>query len=208
MWADRCLPSACRNRPTQRPLHFLQAAVVLEQGVLGNNEQNATRTCKACTFLNKGDPDPIYSRAPRVLAKLLRFAMRAWEQEAWSTSGTAVVGDDSVGAPPLAGVAGVRSLSIRNVEHWHYDVGGCLDNDAHYDGGSIVTIVCALDPVHTGGVFRTLESDGSQLEHKLQPGDAVCFVSHKLHNVTPVLTGVRHSLVMELWEGGKALAGR
>ena len=52
-------------------------------------------------------------------------------------------------------MAGVQSLSIRNVEHWRYEVGGHLDNDTHFDGGSIVTIVCALNGGYGGGVFRT-----------------------------------------------------
>ena len=201
----------------------IQEDIVRSQGVLGNNRQNGdwNRRCKSCTFLNKGEhpeePDPIYSRAPRVLAKMLRFAMRAWEQERWSTRGAgrggeegaaAAAGETGGGSPPLAGVAGVRSLSIRNVEHWHYDVGGHLDNDTHHDGGSIVTIVCALDGGYDGGVFRTFEEDGTHLEHPMEAGDCVCFVSHKYHNVTRVTRGFRHSMVIELWEGKTSLHGR
>ena len=116
-------------------------------------------------------------------------------------------GEDG-GSPPLAGVGGVRSLSIRNVEHWHYDVGGHLDNDTHHDGGSIVTIVCALDGDYDGGVFRTFEEDGTHLEHPMEAGDCVCFVSHKYHNVTPVKAGRRRVMVIELWQGGSEHTGR
>ena len=38
-------------------------------------------------------------------------------------------------------------------------------------------------------------------------GDAVVFVSHKQHNVEPVTNGVRHVLVVELWEGAERGCG-
>jgi hypothetical protein len=40
---------------------------------------------------------------------------------------------------------GVAGLRIRIVEHWEYTVGGHLQDDLHYDGGSVLTIVTALN---------------------------------------------------------------
>ena len=37
--------------------------------------------------------------------------------------------------------------------------------------------------------------------HELGCGDAVIFHSERVHNVSAVMGGVRHSLVIELWEG-------
>jgi len=76
---------------------------------------------------------------------------------------------------------------------------------------SVLTLVVALNDPTTdfdGGVFRTHEADGTQREHRLAPGDCLCLVSHKYHNVTPVTRGTRRSLVVELWEGGSRLHGR
>ena len=45
--------------------------------------------------------------------------------------------------------------------------------------------------------------------HQMETGDAVCFVmSHKYHNVTPITSGVRHSMVIELYVGGQDGAAR
>ena len=37
------------------------------------------------------------------------------------------------------------------------------------------------------------------MPHSLQAGDALLIDSEKMHNVSPVTRGVRHSLVVELW---------
>jgi predicted 2-oxoglutarate/Fe(II)-dependent dioxygenase YbiX len=42
------------------------------------------------------------------------------------------------------------------------------------------------------------------LDHPMEVGDAVCFVSHKFHNVLPVTRGTRRSMVIELWQGGNS----
>ena len=76
--------------------------------------------------------------------------------------------------------------------HWSAPpVGGGLTDLLHYDNDSILTLVVLLnhEDDYDGGVFRTNESDGRQLEHPLRQGDAVCFVSHKYHNVTPLTRG-------------------
>ena len=42
---------------------------------------------------------------------------------------------------------------------------------------------------------------GEPVMHELGCGDAVIFHSERVHNVSAVMGGVRHSLVIELWEG-------
>eukprot|EP00928_Gymnodinium_smaydae_P098138 TRINITY_DN9052_c0_g1_i2.p1 TRINITY_DN9052_c0_g1~~TRINITY_DN9052_c0_g1_i2.p1 ORF type:complete len:416 (+),score=69.87 TRINITY_DN9052_c0_g1_i2:122-1369(+) len=91
---------------------------------------------------------------------------------------------------------------VRVAEFWEYEVGGGLVEDYHFDGGSVITIVCLANSASdfTGGAFRTFECDGTHLEHKLDCGDVLCLLSHKYHNVAPVLSGQRHTLVLELWQ--------
>ena len=38
------------------------------------------------------------------------------------------------------------------------------------------------------------------MAHPLERGDGVLFSSERIHNVSAVMGGVRHALVMELWE--------
>lgn len=202
-----------------------------------NNPQNAqhAQAQKTCTFLQpSGDlDDPFSELAPEVLRKLLNFADAAWREEGWSRSGGALA---ALAAPPapmcdMFCEGGVVSLQVRIIEHWEYSVGGHLSDPKHYDGGSILTIVVALNSGFDGGLFTTNEliqlsaeqveaptagssSGGAkeaaggngrgegeyQLEHPLSVGDGVVFVSHKYHSIQPVLSGVRRSLVIELWD--------
>ena len=73
-------------------------------------------------------------------AKLLALAARAWQGFAASEPGLAA------GIP-----CGVLGLGVRVVERWRYDVGGCLDDDWHYDNGSVLTVVCQLSAGFKGG---------------------------------------------------------
>ena len=45
------------------------------------------------------------------------------------------------------------------------------------------------------------ESDDTLHPHHFGKGDALVFLSHKAHCVRPVTSGLRQTLVMELWEG-------
>ena len=150
-----------------------------------------------------------------VLAKLLTFASRAWDEFVECDRRDAK-SDASAGR--LAGVtdltdltglatrlpAGVRGLHIRVVERWRYEVGGGLDDDLHYDNGSTLTLVCPLNHDFEGGEFRTFEPNDEHLTHSAGRGDVFCFLSHKYHNVTRVRAGTRYSMVMELWQRGAA----
>ena len=174
-----------------------------KEGCFHNNPQNSTHKCKTATFMNNPPDYLVRNEAPQVIGKMLRFAMAAWEQGNWS-------GTPEQPGPLYAIRGGVPSLSIRVVEHWKYDVNGGLEDPLHYDVDSVLTVVVLLvDPQEfDGGVFRTNETDGTHLEHSLAQGDAICFVSHKFHNITPLTRGVRKSLVMELWQGGIGHSGR
>mmetsp|Transcript_42481 Transcript_42481/g.98436 ORF Transcript_42481/g.98436 Transcript_42481/m.98436 type:complete len:132 (+) Transcript_42481:219-614(+) len=52
-----------------------------------------------------------------------------------------------------------------------------------------------------GGDFQTPEDDGTLRRHFFGRGDAVAFVSHKQHCVSPVVKGCRQVLVIEFWHG-------
>lgn len=149
---------------------------------------------KRRTFLSGGGAAAggLQGCAPAVAARLVQAAARAHELGGWSEQ----VGD-------ALGDVDMHRLRIRVAEFWEYEPGGGLVDDYHYDTGSIVTIVCLAgkETDFTGGVFRTFEADGTHAEHILECGDALCLLSHKYHNVTPVITGHRHTLVLELWQG-------
>ena len=73
----------------------------------------------------------------------------------------------------------------------------------HYDAGSLITLDLMLSApsAFSGGAFGTLEADGTIATPTFEQGDAICFVSHKYHCVTPVRAGTREVLVIELWRG-------
>jgi predicted 2-oxoglutarate/Fe(II)-dependent dioxygenase YbiX len=83
-----------------------------------------------------------------------------------------------------------------------------LDPD-HIDAGSTLTLSALLSDPSTldGGQFLTF-SAGAPVAHELECGDAVVFYSERIHNVSAVMSGVRHSLVIELWEGADNVADR
>lgn len=166
------------------------------QSSLSNNPQNATHHHKVATFMNNPPEYPLRAQAPHVVGKMVRFAMQAWKQANWS--------GDAVEPGPLYEVqGGVPALSVRVIEHWEYSVGGGLVDAEHYDVDSILTIVVLLSKAdeYAGGLFRTNEVGERHMIHEMNQGDAICFLSHKYHNITPLTWGCRKSLVMELWQG-------
>ena len=52
-----------------------------------------------------------------------------------------------------------------------------------------------------GMVPMVRQPDGSLLQHTFERGDALVFLSHKYHSVSPVTAGTRQVLVSELWQG-------
>ena len=179
----------------------LRREVVGAEQPLVNNPQNAGHRDKVCIFLNN-PPQHAAMAGPgsrAVIAKLLCFAESAWKQEDWNSSVDC--------SSPLHGLT-LDTLSIRVVEHWTYSPGGGLTDPLHYDVDSVLTIVALLQDGFEGGAFRSNELGDVMLEHSMAQGDAICFISHKFHNITPVTSGVRKSLVVELWQGGVGHAGR
>ena len=103
---------------------------------------------------------------------------------------------------PETGVA-TSELSIRCVEFHTYTAGGGLMSLGHRDRGSILTLSVLLSSpaACVGGEFITWTRDGTEkVQHGLQRGDGILFHSEKTHNVEMVTSGVRHSLVIELWK--------
>ena len=85
--------------------------------------------------------------------------------------------------------------------------GGHLGDIHHHDEGSIITLDIMLTPSSSfeGGRLSTLEALGAEQqalqEHTFEQGDALLFVSHKYHCVSPVTRGLRQVLVSEYWWG-------
>lgn len=94
-------------------------------------------------------------------------------------------------------------LGVRTCEFHLYRVGGGLLDPDHADLGSTLTMSVLLsDPdAAEGGVFTTFDRKGVRVEHKLGRGDAIVFDSERPHNVSAVRSGVRESLVIEVWQG-------
>jgi hypothetical protein len=175
--------------------------VQTRESSMENNYQNEGHHNKVCTFLS--NPPHNSFQKTNLLDKILDFAQRAWDKGDYS-------GNEQKPGPLHALKGGVNSLNLRLVEHWEYSPGGGLVDPEHYDNNSVLTLVCLLSDSSTfeGGTFRTNESNGNMKEYAMNRGDAICFVSHKLHNVVPLVSGKRRSMVIELWEGGEGHQGR
>mmetsp|Transcript_83732 Transcript_83732/g.249912 ORF Transcript_83732/g.249912 Transcript_83732/m.249912 type:complete len:468 (+) Transcript_83732:92-1495(+) len=96
-----------------------------------------------------------------------------------------------------------RSVYVRSFEHHSYEPGGSVADPEHRDDGSLLTISVLLGRSDDceGGILQTWDGEAWQ-SHSVQAGDGVIFVSEKRHNVTPIVSGTRQSVIMELWEGG------
>lgn len=104
----------------------------------------------------------------------------------------------------LAKYKNAQELNFRTVEFHEYGQKGCLSAAEHYDAGSLITMDIMLASSgfdFTGGEFFTLEADGSESVPTFELGDALFFVSHKPHNVRPVIKGRRSVMVVEMWHG-------
>ena len=95
------------------------------------------------------------------------------------------------------------SLSIRCMELHTYTAGGGLLSPGHRDRGSVLSMAILLsDPDECkGGDFLTWADRQVPVRHPMRRGDAILFHSEKTHNVATVTSGVRISLVVELWTG-------
>jgi hypothetical protein len=105
------------------------------------------------------------------------------------------------------------SLNVRCIELHTYTPGGGLTDLGHNDQGSELTFSVALSPPGDGGRFTTTawsaeRQCGVVSEHELAVGDAIVFASTMVHNVTVLKSGVRNSLVVELWKGATNVRDR
>ncbi|KAL1495966.1 hypothetical protein AB1Y20_014607 [Prymnesium parvum] len=98
-----------------------------------------------------------------------------------------------------------RPVSVRSVELHTYRPGGSVADPQHRDSGSLLTLSVLLSEPssYTGAKFTYISVGSSEevVEPQLSCGDGVLFVSEKRHNVSTLETGVRHSFIIELWEG-------
>lgn len=103
-----------------------------------------------------------------------------------------------------------KRLKPRCIEHHIVLPGGSLADPHHIDEGSLITLDVMLSRPCTdfdGGEFCTLEGVGNNFEkHSFGQGDAIIFVSHKMHCIRHVHSGKREVLVVELWEGAQGCA--
>lgn len=100
-------------------------------------------------------------------------------------------------------VSGGTVLGVRCIEYHCYRTGGSLLDPEHRDVGSTLTLSALLtDPsLLEGGVFMTWKGGQPVFHDDIGMGDAIVFHSERVHNVSAVMEGVRHSLVVELWDG-------
>ena len=130
---------------------------------------------------------------PELLERIRRVVLDADEEATWGV----LKGREAT------------SLNFRTIEFHRYESGGSLSNwrDEHFDDGSLITIDIMLSDPDAGDfvggelVFPTEDGSFDSSVETFEIGDAMLFVSHKPHNVRPVVKGVREVLVLELWEG-------
>ena len=111
------------------------------------------------TFLQK---DGLFEKAePELLAKLTNI-MKETDEEHWSLIANEVKED----------------VNVRVIEYHHYIRGGGLLNKFHFDGGSILTMVCMLsDPTKDfeGGQLMIWECDEEFKKYTVNQGDVLIF---------------------------------
>lgn len=166
-----------------------------------NNPENKTHVNKYAIMVNDPPSYRLRTELPMVLGKVVRFAQQSITRDSkWCEED----------GPLKDFEGGCSSLTVRVAEVWTYAEGGGLVDNWHYDTDSIVTIVCLLSDRgdFSGGSFQTYENGDRNIEHGMEKGDGVCFVSHKYHNIAKVEGGQRRSLVVELWEGEGGKKGR
>lgn len=136
------------------------------------------------TYLNTGGA--FASALPELREKVLRAARRVDEAN-WGILQQAT-----------------EPIVPRCVEYHRVTPPGSLPHLYHNDEGSALTCDVMLSEPgvdFSGGEFQTLEGDGTLVKHAFGKGDCLVFVSHKPHCVSPVKSGERRVLVIELWEG-------
>lgn len=164
-----------------------------ERQLPGHEESDLQRQARAkgpswrTTYLHAGDA---FAQKFPTLLKRLRGVLLETDAQHWQV---------------LKGREPSR-LNFRTIECHEYAPSGQLTASRHYDAGSLLTLDIMLS--HPNGDFKggqlvTPEPDGSLRPAEMRKGEAVVFLSHKYHNVLPVLEGERAVLILELWDGPK-----
>ena len=141
-------------------------------------------------------------------------------QQLWQKLDQAVRSPPKEWSPPgapLPWTAKARSLSVRCIELHSYAPGAGLVDPNHRDEGSVLSISVLLsdpDLVGGGGRFVTFDDEpgaehtGEPIVHELAKGDAILFRSQDRHNVSTVTSGIRQSLVIEMWDAETNITDR
>lgn len=110
---------------------------------------------------------------------------------------------------PQEGIEDPDALTVRCIELHTYTSGGALLDVTHRDTGSVLSLSVLLsDPAaKTGGHFVTWQR-GQPVVHQLTQGSAIVFHSERRHNVSPMVHGMRQTLVIELWACAANVRGR
>ena len=123
---------------------------------------------------------------PGVAAQVVELARFAWSAANWKEYG----------------YVDPAYMGLRTIEHLRYNGGGRLG--AHHDAESEITVLVALsDPDdYDGGEYILYGPDeSSELQRiRLDRHSALVFLSSEaLHGVSPITSGVREMLAVELW---------
>ena len=208
------------EEPVLHSAHALQC-----QEMIAKEDQMAeaqrSSVVRLCNFLSDAEIQSVHELAARLGDAGRSVESAAYRTGAWDTSYLQAGGAFASQLPALAAklvdaarevdeaqgwrlLADKPRVTMRVVEYHTVKTHGSLPWAHHFDEGSLLTIDCMLsDPTtdFAGGVFETLEPDGELKPHAFERGDVQVFRSHKYHCVSPVTSGARNVLVIELWDG-------
>jgi hypothetical protein len=186
MWSSHSGPGrvvALKGLLTAEDIGALHALAARLGGAAGSEYRVSDCSWKVVFLHTDGH---FRTELPALRAKLEAAARRVDAAEGW-------------------GLALARGLAVRCVEYHRMELGASLPDTGHYDEGSLITLDCMLTQPGTdfeGAQLHTLAADGRTPEpHAFGRGDAMAFVSHKRHHVTPLARGTRQVLVVEFWDG-------
>ncbi len=206
----RCMPlqQAQRTKVVKIPAFFsseeIQAVKDLGKDAadFAAAETRSDDKLKAWKVLFLNEHNRFAERLPELHRKVLSIVQRLDIEEGWGLH--------------LGAACNVRVVEF----HRQLAPSPGLSDVKHYDMDSLVTFDVLLNDEFEGGEFQTLEADGQLLNHCLEEtlecgghaypvagagnrtvkaGDALVFVSHKYHCVSPVTAGERQVLVIEFW---------
>ena len=108
-----------------------------------------------------------------------------------------------------------NGVNARCIEFHEYSLNARRICGPHVDTGSLFTvdIMLSCTSEFEGAKFTTDRLPAEPVDpkarlphtqrHRFEQGDAIVFLSHKLHSVTPIKSGTRNVFVLEFWEGSE-----